>query len=92
MSRRPLPDDEKANSPILYVAFGLASVLLILAGLVLVFFPPAFAASIVIRGVRSGRPLLRAAGYALFALWFIAFSLLGRRLMAPPRPRDSSSQ
>jgi hypothetical protein len=82
--RRPAPDDEKANSPVLYVVFGLASVGLIVLAIVLLFFPPAIAAGLVIRGARSAQPILRFVGYGLLAGWFVAIVLLGRRVMSAP--------
>jgi hypothetical protein len=80
------PDDEKASDPILYVVVGLASLVLILLALLLLFFPPVFAAGLVVRAGRGGRPALRWIGIALFAVWFVAFYLVGRRVMAPRRP------
>jgi hypothetical protein len=84
-----IPDDEKANSPILYVLFGLLSVGMILGALVLLFFPPAIAAGLFVRGGVTGRPALRWIGGALFAVWLVVFWRVGRRIMSPPRPPDA---
>jgi hypothetical protein len=87
----PRPDDEKATDPILYVIVGLASLVLILLGLLLLFFPPVFAAGLVVRASRGGSATLKWIGIALFVAWFIGFYFVGRRVMAPRRPSDEES-
>jgi hypothetical protein len=85
--RRVIPDDERSQSPGLYVAVGLLSLGLVALGLAFLVVPPAFAAHLVLRGARAELPWLRVAGYLLFAGWFVALLLLGRRVMgrrAPP--------
>ena len=85
----PTPDDEKAQSPVLYVMVGLASILMVAVALAALVVPPALAAHFVIRGARSGQPILKFIGLGMFALWFVGFVLVGRRVMAPrPQPPE----
>lgn len=82
---RPRPDDEKAESPILYVLFGLLSLVLVAGALAFLFLPPALAAGLVIRGSRAGRPLLVWIGGGLFLVWFALFYRVGKRITSARR-------
>jgi hypothetical protein len=89
--RHVIPDDERSQSPGLYVAVGLLSLGLVALALTFLVVPPAFAAHLILRGARAEQPWLRLGGYLLFAGWFVTLLLVGRRVMgrrAPPPSED----
>ena len=81
-----LPDDEKAKSPIMYVLFGLLSLVLVALFVAALVLPPLFTHSLIVRGLRSGRPAMVAAGSALALVYFYVIFSAGKRLMGRPRP------
>jgi len=85
---RVVTDDERSESPGLYVLVGLASIALVALALTFLVVPPALAAHLVIRAERSGAPLLRWAGLLLMGIWFVLLLLLGRRVMSRPEPES----
>jgi hypothetical protein len=80
---RPQPDDEKAQSPILYVIFGLLSLLLAAIFVAALVLPPLFTHTLIVRGLRAERPAMVAAGAVMAAVYLYALSAVGRRLMGP---------
>src|SRR5260221_227215 len=83
---RPKPDDEKATSPLLYVAVGLLSLVLFLLFVAALVLPPMFMHTLIVRGARSGRFGLLAAGLVLAAVYALALFAVGKRLMGRPKP------
>lgn len=92
--RHIIPDDERSQSPGLYILVGLASLALVAALLTFLVVPPAFAAHLIIRAGRGGLPWLRWLGVLLFAGWFAGLLWVGRRVMglrAPAPAGDGDS-
>jgi len=90
---RPPSDDEKANSPILYVAVGLLSLVLVVVFIAALVLPPMFMHTLILRGVRAHRPGMLAAGVLVAAIYFMFLWAAGKRLMAPrqaPPERDDA--
>jgi hypothetical protein len=85
---RVVTDDERSESPGLYVLVGLASLALVALSLTFLVVPPALAAHLFIRAQRSGEPLLRWAGVALMGVWFVLLLLIGRRVMSRPTQEE----
>ena len=88
-----LPDDERSDSPGLYVLVGLISIGLFAGFLALLVVPPALAAHLVIQGGRNARPLLRIGGFVVLALWMLVMMWMGTRVMrrqAPPNEEDAA--
>jgi hypothetical protein len=83
---RPAPDDEKATSPILYIAVGLLSLVLFALFVAALVLPPMLMHTLIVRGVRSGRPGMLAAGLVLAAVYALALYAVGKRLMGRPKP------
>jgi hypothetical protein len=77
-------DDERSESPGLYILVGLASLALVALALTFLVVPPALAAHLVIRAQRGGPSFLRWAGIALMSVWFVLLLLIGRRVMGRP--------
>ncbi len=86
LAAKPEPDDVKATSPGVYVVFGLLSMVLAALLVAALVLPPLFTYSLIVRGVRAGRPGMVAAGGVMALLYFFLFARLGRRLMGRPRP------
>lgn len=76
------PDDEKATSPILYVVFGLLSLVMVGIFLAALFLPPLFIHTLIVRGLRMHRWSLLLAGGILGAIYFTIFFAVGRRLLS----------
>lgn len=85
VSGRPAPDDEKAQSPIMYVVFGLLSLVLVAVFVAALVLPPLFMHTLIVRGLRSGRPGMLAMGLILAAIYFLIIFAAGRRLMGKPK-------
>ena len=86
-ARAVRPDDEKATSPILYVLFGLLSLVLVAFFVAALVLPPMFMHSLIIRGLRSHRPGMLAAGLALAALYFFTLVRVGMKLGKSKPPK-----
>src|SRR5689334_2622845 len=82
-ARAVRPDDEKALSPIQYVLFGLLSLLLVALFVAALVLPPMFMHTLIIRGIRSERWGMLAAGIALAAVWLYTIFRIGKRVMRP---------
>lgn len=80
------PDDEKATSPGLYVLVGLLSLVLAALFVAALVLPPMFVHTLIIRGVRSGRPAMLALGLLFAAIYMMALWSVGKRLMGRPTP------
>jgi hypothetical protein len=80
------PDDEKATSPILYVLVGLLSLVLAAVFVAALVLPPMFMHTLIIRGIRSGRPAMLALGLVLAAIYLLILWAVGKRLMGRPQP------
>ena len=78
-------DDERSESPGLYILVGLASLALVALCLTFLVVPPALAAHLVIRAQRGGPSFLRWAGIGLMGVWFVLLLLIGRRVMGRPQ-------
>ena len=81
----PEPDDEKAQSPVLYVVFGILSLVLAALFVGALVLPPLFTHTLIVRGLRSDRPAMVAAGGVMALLYLSAMVAAGRRLMRPRR-------
>jgi hypothetical protein len=79
------PDDEKATSPVMYVLFGLLSLVLAALFVAALVLPPLFTCSLLVRGVRTGRAGMLAAGALMAALYLLLFFAAGRKLMGRPK-------
>lgn len=89
-ARAVRPDDEKADSPILYVLFGLLSLVLAAVFIAALVLPPMFMHTLILRGVRSHRPGMLAAGVLVAAIYLLFLWAAGKSLMAPRKaPPDS---
>jgi hypothetical protein len=85
------PDDEKATSPILYVLVGILSLVLAAVFVAALVLPPMFMHTLIIRGIRSGRPAMLALGLLLAAIYLFVLWAVGKRLMGrqqPPPPEQ----
>jgi hypothetical protein len=82
------PDDEKASSPIMYVLFGLLSLVLVAIFVAALVLPPMFTHTLILRGIRSHRPGMLAVGILMALVYFAILWRVGRRLMAPRRETD----
>ena len=94
-ARAVRPDDEKADSPILYVFFGLLSLVLAVVFIAALVLPPMFMHTLILRGVRAHRPGMLAAGVVVAAIYFLFLWAAGKRLMAPrktPPESDGSGE
>ncbi len=80
------PDDEKATSPVLYVAVGLLSLVLAAVFIAALVLPPMFMHTLIIRGARSGRPAMLALGLVVAAIYLMMLWSIGKRLMSRPLP------
>jgi hypothetical protein len=89
-ARAVRPDDEKAQRPILYVAFGLLSLVLVAFFIAALVLPPMFMHTLIIRGIRSNRPGMLAAGIVVAAIYVMFLYAAGKRLMAP-RPASNET-
>jgi hypothetical protein len=87
--RGPKPDDEKATSPVMYVLFGLLSLVLAAFFVAALVLPPMFTHTLIIRGIRSNRPGMLAAGILMALVYFAIIWRVGKRLMGPRRPDES---
>ena len=81
--RPPRPDDDKADNPILYVAFGLLSLVLVALFIAALVLPPMFMHTLILRGLRTHRPGMLAAGLVVAAIYALFLYSAGKRLMAP---------
>jgi hypothetical protein len=82
---RPEPDDEKATSPIMYVAFGLLSLVLVAIFVAALVLPPLFMHTLIVRGIRSGRPAMLAMGILIAVVYMLIVFSVGKKLMGKPR-------
>src|SRR3954464_6096411 len=80
------PDDEKATSPLLYVLVGLLSLVLAALFVAALVLPPMFMHTLIIRGIRGGRPAMLALGLVLASIYLLMLWALGKRLMGRPQP------
>src|SRR5438874_7964011 len=85
-SRAVLPDDEKATSPIMYVLFGLLSLVLAAIFVAALVLPPLFTHTLIIRGIRTGRTGMLAAGVVMALMYLLIVYSVGKRLMSRPKP------
>jgi len=93
--RGPKPDDEKATSPVMYVLFGLLSLVLVALFVAALVLPPLFTHTLIIRGVRSHRPGMLVAGLLMATIYFAILWRVGKRLMGPRAaapPGDSAQK
>jgi hypothetical protein len=78
---RPEPDDEKAQSPILYVLFGILSLVLVALFVAALVLPPLFTHTLIVRGLRTKHWGMMAAGGVMALVYFFALFSAGKRLM-----------
>jgi protein-S-isoprenylcysteine O-methyltransferase Ste14 len=84
------PDDEKATSPVLYVAVGLLSLVLAALFVAALVLPPMFMHTLIIRGIRGGRPGMIVVGGLLFVIYAMMLWGAGKRIMGKPAPPPES--
>src|SRR5688572_12936582 len=77
----PKPDDEKATSPVMYVLVGLLSMVLVVLFVAALVLPPMFMHTLILRGIRSGRPASLVLGLVLALLYLTMLWAVARRLM-----------
>jgi hypothetical protein len=82
---RPQPDDEKATSPVMYVAFGLLSLVMVAIFVAALVLPPLFMHTLIVRGLRSGRPGMLVMGLIVAAFYLLIVFAVGKRLMGRPK-------
>src|SRR4051812_25320196 len=80
------PDDDKARSPVMYVAFGLLSLVMIVVFVGALVLPPMFMHTLLIRGARTGRWGMFSLGVLLALLYLAILWATGKRLMSKPKP------
>ena len=80
------PDDEKAQSPFLYVAVGLLSLVLAALFIAALVLPPMFMHTLIIRGLRGGHLGMLALGGLLAVIYLLMLWAVGKRLMGRPVP------
>jgi hypothetical protein len=85
----PRPDDEKARSPVLYVLFGLLSLVMVAIFIAALVLPPMFTETLIVRGIRTGRPGMLALGLVMALLYLLLLWSVGKRLMSRPKPPQS---
>jgi hypothetical protein len=85
-ARAVRPDDEKAQSPVMYVAFGLLSLVLVALFIAALVLPPMFTETLIVRGLRTDRIGMLLAGLVMAAVYFAVIFVLGKRLMGRPKP------
>jgi hypothetical protein len=85
-ARAVVPDDEKAQSPIMYVVFGLLSLVMVAIFVAALVLPPLFTHTLIIRGLRTGRPAMLAAGIVFALIYAMVIWAVGKRLMSRPKP------
>jgi protein-S-isoprenylcysteine O-methyltransferase Ste14 len=86
------PDDEKATSPVLYVAVGLLSLVLAALFVAALVLPPMFMHTLIIRGIRGGRPGMIVVGGLLFVIYAMMLWGAGKRIMGRPAPSSSDDR
>ncbi len=91
---KPQPDDEKATSPVMYVLFGLLSLVLVAVFVAALVLPPLFMHTLIVRGIRSSRPGMLAAGLVLAVMYLLILFSVGKRLMGKPKapPTDEPEE
>jgi hypothetical protein len=82
------PDDDKAQSPVMYVVVGLLSLVLAALFIAALVLPPMFMHTLIIRGVRTGHPAMTALGALVAAIYLMMLWGLGKRLMSAPQKKD----
>lgn len=83
----PKPDDEKATSPIMYVAVGVMSLVLVCVFVAALVLPPLFVETMLVRGLRTERWGMFALGLVGALVYFAIIFALGKRLMGRPKAR-----
>ena len=86
-------EPSNAWSNVAYVLVGLLSLVLVVFFVAALVLPPMFMHTLILRGVRTGRPGMLAAGLVLAAVYFAVLVGAGRRVMgrtkaAAPRLDD----
>jgi hypothetical protein len=89
--RGPVPDDEKATSPVMYVVFGLLSLVLVAIFVAALVLPPLFTHTLILRGIRSNRPGMLIAGLLMALVYVAILWRVGKRLMSAPK-HDQTDQ
>jgi peptidoglycan biosynthesis protein MviN/MurJ (putative lipid II flippase) len=84
-ARAVQPDDDKARSPVMYVLFGLLSLVLATVFVAALVLPPLFTHTLIIRGLHTGRPGMLAAGIVMALVYFMVIYSVGKRLMSKPK-------
>lgn len=85
-ARAVRPDDDKAQSPGLYILFGLLSLVLAAIFIAALVLPPMFTETLIVHGLREDRIGMLLAGIVMAALYFAIILALGKRLMGRPKP------
>jgi hypothetical protein len=83
--RPTVPDDEKAKSPVLYVLFGLLSLVLVTIFVAALVLPPMFTETLIVRGWRTQRYGMFAAGLLMATIYFLIIVSVGKKIMGRPR-------
>jgi hypothetical protein len=84
------PDDEKATSPVMYVLVGLLSLVLVAVFIAALVLPPMFMHTLILRGIRSGRPAMLALGILVALIYLLMLWAAAKRIMGRPQPpRDA---
>ena len=89
-ARAVQPDDDKAKSPVMYVVFGLLSLVMIMVFVGALVLPPMFMHTLLIRGIRTERWGLFALGVLLAVIYLLVLWAIGKRLMSKPKPPPST--
>jgi len=84
-ARAVQPDDDKATSPIMYVLFGLLSLVLAAVFVAALVLPPLFTHTLIIRGLHANKPGMLAAGIVMALVYFMVIYSVGKRLMSKPK-------
>lgn len=84
------PDDDRATSPVLFVFVGLLSLVLFVVFVAALVLPPLFTHTLIIRGLRTGRPGMLVLGLLMAGIYVLAIFGVGKRLMGRPKSPLSS--
>jgi hypothetical protein len=94
LGRQTAPDDDKATSPVMYVAVGLLSLVLVAVFVAALVLPPLLTHTLILRGARTGHYGMLALGLVMAFMYMMILYSVGKRLMGrpagppPPPPSD----
>ncbi len=85
----PKPDDDKATSPVMYVAVGVMSLVLVCVFVAALVLPPLLIETMLVRGLRSERWGMFAMGVIGALFYFAMIVAAGRRIMGRQKATET---